>query len=65
MPRERSKGRGKKRKALIPDEDAKVEEERTSEVDTCLLTQNSEGKFVPRFSKKLRVCYSGIDNLVR
>ena len=65
MPREKSRARGKKRKALTSDEDAKVEEEATSEVDLCSMTQNSEGKFVPRFSKKLRACCNGTDHLVR
>ena len=65
MPRERSRARGKKRRAPTSEEDAKVEEEATSEVDLCLMTQNSEGKYVPRFSKKLRACCNGADHLVR
>ena len=65
MPREKSRGRGKKRKAPMSDEEAKVEEQATSEVDLCLLTQNSEGKFVPKFSKKLRACCNEANPLVR
>ena len=65
MPREKSKAKGKKRKASIPEEDAKFEEEATSEVDLCLMTQNSEGKFVPRFSKKLRAGCNGANHIVR